>query len=214
MIYLKQSFNIHPASPATRDRFVEVVEKDALPAGERLGARLMGAWFCHEEWFSQIVHVSEFDDLAALGTWRDATRADEQASAAVSRLEELAPDRRVELLEPLGPIPVSSLQDAVEASRAEPVGAYSFAILEVAPGRMEQFASLLASAKDALPIVACWRDLSGNPDRIIDLWKSDTGRFGYRPSDERENAFFEPLRQIAPRERMMRLHPLPYSPLR
>jgi hypothetical protein len=78
---------------------------------------------------------------------------------------------------------------------------------------MDRFSSMLGAAGAALPIIACWRDLAGNPDRIIDLWKGDTGRSGYRPSDERQNAFFEPLRQIAPRERMMRLHPLPYSPL-
>jgi len=28
------------------------------------------------------------------------------------------------------------------------------------------------------------------------------------------DAFFEPLREVAPGERMMRLHALPYSPLR
>ena len=29
-----------------------------------------------------------------------------------------------------------------------------------------------------------------------------------------QEAFFGPLRQIAPREKMMRLHVMPYSPLR
>ena len=213
MIYLKQSFDIHPASPATRDRFIQVVEKGLLPAHERLGARLVGAWFCHEEWFSQILHVTEFDDLAAFGAWREAAQSDDQASAGTAELAALAPQRRAELLEPLGPIPVESLRAAIEESGREPAGTYSFAILEVAPGQMERFASMLAAAKETLPIVACWRDVTGNPDRIIDLWKGDIGRPGYRPSDERQNAFFEPLRQIAPRERMMRLHPLPYSPL-
>jgi hypothetical protein len=28
------------------------------------------------------------------------------------------------------------------------------------------------------------------------------------------DAFFGPLREVAPRERMMRLHALPYAPLR
>ena len=78
---------------------------------------------------------------------------------------------------------------------------------------MDQFSAMLGAAQAGLPIVACWRDISGNPNRIIDLWKGDTGRAGYRASDDAQNAFFEPLRQIAPREKMMRLHVMPYSPL-
>jgi hypothetical protein len=211
---LKQRFALYPASPATRDRFVEAMETLVVPAEAPLGARLGGAWFCHEEWFSQVVHVTEFDDLAAFGAWREAVRKDPQASKGRQRIAALAPEQREELLEPLGPIPAASLHAAIEAAGREPVGTYTFAVLEVAPGRMERFAALLAAAKDQLPIVACWCDVAGNPARVIDLWKGDTGRHGYRRSDARQNAFFDPLREIAPRERMMRLHPLPYSPLR
>jgi hypothetical protein len=54
----------------------------------------------------------------------------------------------------------------------------------------------------------------GHPNRVIDLWKGDTGKARFRPTNDQQNAFFEPLREIAPRERMMRLHVMPYSPLR
>jgi len=212
MIYLEESFNLHPASPASRDGFIEAMEA-VLPAGEGLGARLVAAWFCHEVWFSQVVHVTEFEDLAALGAWRAALQKDGHARDSLAQLAALAPERKVELLEPLGPIAPATLHEAIEASRHEPAGVYTFAILEVAPGQMERFSALLDGGKAQLPILACWRDLTGNPDRITDLWKGDVGRHGYRPSDAAQNAFFEPLRQVAPRERMMRLHPLPYSPL-
>ena len=65
-----------------------------------------------------------------------------------------------------------------------------------------------------LPIIAAGKDVTGNPNRVIDLWKGDTGRHGYSPNDPGQEAFFGPLRQIAPREKMMRLHVMPYSPLR
>lgn len=214
MLYLKQHFDLHPASPATRDRFVEAMEKAVLPASTALGARLVGAWFCHEEWFAQVVHVTEFDDFDAFGAWRRAVVDDAQAAEGLARLAALAPVRRDELLEPLGPIPAEKLHAAIAAAREEPVGTYTFAILEVVPGQMERFASMLGAAAGALPIVACWRDVAGNPHRVIDLWQGDTGRHGYRPTDARQDAFFGPLREIAPRERMVRLHPLPYSPLR
>jgi hypothetical protein len=213
MIFWKESFNLHPASPATRDRFVTTATDALLPASGSLGARPVGAWFCHEEWFSQIVHVTAFEDLAAFGAYRESARVDGALAKAEAQLAELAPERRGELLETLGPIPDATLETAIEKSQQKPAGIYTFAILEVAPGCMERFTAMLFAAGGSLPIVASWRDLSGNPDRVTDLWRGDTGRPGYEPSNDGMNAFFEPLRAVAPRERMMRLHALPYSRL-
>lgn len=214
MIYLKESYDLHPASPAQRDRFVEAVEKNALTASAAEGGRLVGGFFAHEEWFSQILHVTAFDDLAAFDTWRRGASSDSALGQSRATLAAFARDRRQELLEPLGPIPPSKLDEAIESAQAKPVGVYSFAILEVEVGAMDTFKKMLSGAAAALPIVAGWGDVAGNPNRVIDLWKGDTVRQGYRPSDDQQNAFFEPLRRLAPRERMMRLHPMPYSPLR
>ena len=75
-------------------------------------------------------------------------------------------------------------------------------------------AALLSGAAGDLPIAAAWRQITGPTHRIIDLWTTDTGAPGYAPNTPGMDAFFGPLRQIAPREKMMRLHALPYSPLR
>ena len=214
MIYLKQSFNLEPAAPSTRDQFVEAMSAHVLPANERLGARLVAAWFAHEEWFTQVIHVTEFDDLGALGAYRDAAAQDEQASQGSQQLAALAPGQHIEIIEPLGPVPVETLHEAIRKSADKPVGIYQFAILEVAPGRMADFTAMLGGAAGQLPIIAAWNDVTGNPNRIIDLWKGDTGRHGYAANDPTQEAFFGPLRQIAPREKMMRLHVMPYSPLR
>jgi len=213
VIYLQRDFDLHPASPATRDRFVALATDALVPAWTRFGARLVGAWFHHESWFSQITHVIEFPDLAAFDATRIAMRDDAAWCAAAKEIEQLAPRRNDTLLEPLGPIAPAVLQTAIEAARTEPAGAHTFAILEVAAGAMERFTGMLAFAKDQLPIVAAWRPVAGNPDLVIDLWKGDIGRDGYQPTNDRTNAFFEPLRAIAPRERLVRLLPLPYSPL-
>lgn len=214
MIYLKESFNIHPATPATRDRFVAEVDAALVPANAEHGARLVAAWFAHEEWYTQIIHVTEFDDGAALENYRNAAASDGQLGSAHQTLTSLAPERPTEVLEPLGPVPASTLHAAIDASGETPLGVYTFAILEVNEGAMDSFTSMLGGAAAVLPIVAAWKSVDGNPNQIIDLWKSDTGRAGFSPSDERQDAFFEPLRKIAPRERMMRLHVMPYSPLR
>jgi hypothetical protein len=214
MLYLKQDFNISPASPETRDRFVALAEASLVSACERLGGRVVGAWFSNAEWFSQITQVIELDDFKAFDSFRREAADDGEWQECQRQIEELAPERRESLLEPAGPIPPSTLHDAIESARSEPVGAHSLAILEVAQGRMKTFHEMLVGAKDGFPIVACWRSVAGNPNEIIDVWKGALGQDGYKPSDDATNAFFQPLRKIAPRERLVTLYPLPYSPLK
>ena len=214
MIYLQQDFDLHPASPATRDRFVALATNVLAPSWTHFGARLVAAWFHHEAWFSQITHIVEFPDLAAFDAMRSSAQGDASLRAASIEVERLAPKRHETLLEPLGPIAPTTLHAAIETSQREPAGAHTFAILEVAPGAMERFTNLLAFANDQLPIIAAWRPVAGDPNLVIDLWKGDIGRDAYQPTNDRLNAFFEPLREVAPRERLVRLLPLPYSPLR
>ena len=214
MIYVKQSYNIDPAAPSTRDRVVDVVEKYVVPANERHGARLVGAFFAHEEWYSQVIHLTEFDDFDAFQAYRTSAASDGDANEGVAQMTNLAPEQRVEILEPLGPVAPDKLRQAIADSIEKPVGVYTFAILDVTPPKMEPFTAMLSAAASNLPIIAALRDVSGNPYRVTDLWATDTGKPGYAPNDDQQESFFGPLRQVAPREKMMRLHVMPYSPLR
>ena len=214
MSYLKQTFDLAPAAYSTRDRFLDVVNDRLLPSNEKHGARLVGAWFAHENWFNQIVQVTEFDDLAAYGAYRQAVTSDGEAAEADAQLENLCEGREADLLEPLGPVPVETLHATITKSAEKPNAVYTFAILDVLPGKIEDFASLLSMGAANLPISAAWRQVTGPTNRIIDLWRTDTGAAGYEPDSPAMAGFFGPLRQVAPREKMMRLHVLPYSPLR
>ena len=146
MIYVKQSYNIVPAAPSTRDRVIDVVNKYVLPANERHGARLVGAFFAHEDWFSQVIHLTEFDDFAGFQTYREATANDGEAAEGEAQMTNLAPEQRVEFLEPLGPVAPTRLQQAIAASVEKSVGTYTFAILDVTPDKLEQFTTLLDGA--------------------------------------------------------------------
>src|SRR5206468_8704373 len=119
------------------------------------------------------------------------------------RVEHFAPQRSGQLLEPLGPITPRTLSGAIEASTNAPVGTYSFAVLEVAPGKMAEFAAALRAVQQMFPIIAAWRAVAGNPNEVIDLWKGALGQEPYRRADERTTAFFRPLREMAPRERLV-----------
>lgn len=214
MIYLRQIFNLHPASPRTRDSFCRVADEKLRPALDSAGGRLAAAWFSHDEWFSQIEHVVAFDDLGGFASFREQAGRKTALGEVMGELGQLAFERRDELVEDLGPIPTAALAAAIENCKATPETVFTYAILEVAPGRLADFQALLNMAAGTLPILACWNDVAGNPDRVIDLWKGDPGGAAFAPSNELADAFFEPLREIAPRERLVRLHPLPYSPLR
>jgi hypothetical protein len=214
MIILKQTFDLHPATPATRDRFVDHAKQTLVPGWSSLGGELKAAFFSTEEWFYQVTHATAFPDLAAFDVARRSIEHGAEFADLRAENESLAPRRGTALLENLGPVPAETLDAGIAKAGTEPAGEYTVAILEVLPGRMPDFTRLLEMGAPQLPILASWRDVVGDPHRVIDLWRGNPGQVPYEPADPTlEGAFFAPLREVAPRERMMRLFPLPYSPL-
>lgn len=217
MIYFEETLNLRPATPATLDAFIEFAQGDLVPAYEQRGARLVAAWFTHVQVFSQVTQVLEFDSLSDFGSFRAHILNDPALAAVRSRLDSLAPVRRERLLEPLVDTFVDILHDAIAESRAKPVRSYNLAILEVAPGRMEDMTSALAdvAASRQLPIVMSWRQVAGDPNEIIDVWKGSLSQPGYRPKDAGpfDDAWWTNLRSLAPEERLVPVYTLPYSPL-
>ncbi len=213
MIYFEETLNLVPASPETMDRFVSFAKEMLVPCYERLDARLVAAWFSDAEVVNQVMQVWEFDDLAALGAFRAGAADDETWIQCQERLEELAPERRTRLMETLGPIPPETMGEASAQSQEAPLGAYSLAILNVNPGMMAQFVGLLEASK-ALPIVASWRTMVGKQNEVTDVWKVALGQSGYQPAVDGMKQWFRDLRELAPRERLVVVYPLPYSPLR
>ena len=211
MILLEQRFNLHPAAPETLDHFIDFAQGQLVPAQEKAGARLAGAFRSHNEWYCQVVQLLRFADLAAHGAFHEAMKADE---GCARRIAELAPTQRGQLFEAAGPVPPETLDAAIESSADKAEKAYTYAILEVAPGRMADFCALLSAAAPRLPIVAALTPVAGNPAQIVDLWKGAMGVDPFEPADPGMKSFFEPLRQVAPTERMENLFSLPYSPLR
>ncbi|MHC4093742.1 MAG: hypothetical protein ACYSVY_26305, partial [Planctomycetota bacterium] len=129
-------------------------------------------------------------------------------------LEELAPQRRSRLLEPLGPVPPETLHEAITESQQSPLGAYFLAILEVAADNMGAFMAELEKQRTNLPIVASWRPVAFKRNQVIDLWKGPARQSSYEPASDWSKQFFRMLRPIAPHEYVVPVVTLPYSPLR
>lgn len=214
MLYLEETMNLLPASPETLDNFVAFCREKFVPVCHRLGCRLVIAWYNDLEWFCQVRHVLEFDDMEALKAFRSGASRDAAWGDYAAQLEEFAPERRSRLLEPLGPILPESLHKAAEESRETPLGAYSQAILEIAPNQWDAFVSGLEQGGAALPIVASWRPVAGSPNEVIDIWKGALRVANYAPAEENTREFFRNLRPRAPKERVIPFFTLPYSELR
>jgi len=219
MIYLEEKFNLIPASPVTLEEFVNFAQEQLVPICERLGARLIVAWYTNSEWFSQVTQIMEFDDMEALKAFRKKASQDSAWGEYAARLEEFAPERRSRLLEPLGPVQPKVLHKAIRRSQRKPLKVYLLATLEVAPDKMPEFLTGLEEASKMFPIIASWRPIGGSPNEVIYLWKGtklimDGFTAGYEPPNELLRQFFTQLRQIAPKEHAELVFTLPYSPLK
>lgn len=93
MIYLREFLTLLPATPASHDRLIELMQTQLGASFARLGARLRGAFISNAENWGQVVHLLEFDDLAAFADFRRASAADAEYLTARAALEQLAPER-------------------------------------------------------------------------------------------------------------------------
>ena len=214
MIYLEETLNLVPASPETLDTFVGFAQEEFVPVCQRLGCRLVIAWYNDLEWFCQVRQVLEFDDLEALKAFRIRASQDPAWGEYAARLEEIAPVRSSRLLEPLAPIWPEILQQAAAESQETPLGTYTLAILEVAPNQWNEFVAGLSQPLVDFPIISSWRPVAGSPNEVIDVWKGGLRLTGYEPADDNMRQFFRNLRGRAPKERLIPVFALPYSQLR
>lgn len=214
MIYLQEILNLTPATPETLDSFIEIGQNLLVPVCKRLGTRLVVAWFSHYEWFFQVTHVFEFADMNSLKAFRIKASQDKQWGEYTAELDVFAPERRSRLLEPIGAISPDVLNNAIEESQKTALKVYSLATLVVTPNKMNEFIGFVEVLSKNAPIIASWRPIAGNPNEVNDLWKGDIGPKDSQPVVEGMKEWFRKLRELAPKERLVQIYPLPYSELK
>jgi len=214
MIYLEETFNLKQASWEALDNFIDFSRQYLVPLCPKLGAKLIAAWSSDEEWFCQVKQVMAFEDMDALKSFRISCSQSKAWGEYAAGLEEHAPVRRSRLLKPLEGVP-QFIDETIAESAKSPNHGYLHAILEVDTGKMETFRTGLASRPKESPIIACWQPVSGSPNEVIDIWKSPAApKTAYEPATEEMRQFFRMVRDMAPKERAIRMVSLPYSPLK
>ena len=220
MIYLEETLNLAPATPMSLDGFIDFAQDKLLTRYPETGARLSAAWYSEVEYFRQVTQLLEFDDLNAFADYRNELDRSSSWKEIEAELSARAPVRRYRLLEPLVPEFATVFNKAIAASRDTPLKTYMLAILEVAPGQMQNMVAGLASVAEngSLPIVMSFRPLTGNPNEVIDVWKGSLQQSGYQKMESDSSAGFNQewwtnLLIMAPQERIVHAYTLPYSPL-
>ena len=211
---MEEKFNILPASPETMDEFILLAEKELVPLYDQLGIRLIAAWYCHAEWYCQITQITEFDDMEALKKFRIDVNQNEAWGRFTAQAEQMAPERYTRLLEPLGAIPTDVLHKTIADSKTTPTGVYSMAILHASPNTIKDFITIIGESSKVMPIIASWKVKGGDPNIVIDIWRTDLLEGKYEPFNPTMKSFFDQLRILAPKERIVKICTLPYSPLK
>lgn len=218
MIYLEETYSLALAMPASLDSFVKLSQEKLVPVYNRLGGRLVAAWFSSVERLFQPTQIFEFDDLAAFEAFQTKAVEDSEWKEVLAALDELAPKRITRLLEPAAPVFTQNLHAAITESQATPLKAYNLAILEIIPSVMDMFLDGLQGAAETLPIVASWRPIAGNRYEIIDVWKGSLEQSGYQSQEFYSEMgltedWWNGLRAAAPQEKVITVYTLPHSPL-
>ncbi len=123
--------------------------------------------------------------------------------------------RRSRLLEPVGAVPVEVLHQAMaESDQIPQLGLCAWPSWKWVPVKWINSWPLWPKTYKNLPIIACWRPIGASPNEVIDVWKSPEPEKAYQPADEFRKQFMRMVREVAPKERVVRMVALPYSPLR
>lgn len=91
MYYFEEKLDLEPASPETLDKYVAFVKDELLPLWERLGMKLVAAWYSDLEQFSRTTELFEYDTLSAYEKTMAAANLDEDYKKVMAKRAALAP---------------------------------------------------------------------------------------------------------------------------
>ena len=217
MFYLIEKQHLKVASAKNLDRFVE--SNQMVSVYEACDAKLMASWICNAETLMQITNVFELASLESAIKIYNAFDIDSPFKEEVQLSNTLISERFWQLFRSCGEKFTEAFHGAIQASQLSPLNSYTIATLHM---RQNKLHSLLPKQKAAIdigmPLIAFMKSVTGRHDQIIDIWKGDLQAAGYQTQEYYDSIgmtedWWDWIRDVAPKEKMVRVSMLPYSPL-
>lgn len=219
MFYLIEKLNLQLATAKNLDRYIEIESNQILSVYEQCEAKLMASWICSAETLMQITNIFELRSFESTLKIYNALNDDGSFQDAVQLSNSLISETNWQLYNSCGQKFSEAFHQAIQASKSAPLKTYTVAMLEMSRNKMP----LLLPKQDAaidigMPLIAFMKSVTGRHDQIIDIWKGDLQEAGYQNqtyynSIGMTEEWWNWIRDIAPKEKMVRVSVLPYSPL-
>ena len=220
MFYLIEKLDLQVATAKNLDRFIEVESHQVLPVYEQYNAKLMASWICSAETLMQITNIFEFDSFEAVRNIYDAINDDHSHQDVFQLSHSLISQMDWQIFCSCGQKFSEAFHQAVQTSQSAPLKTYTLATLELNRNKMPLLVPKQEAAIDiGMPLIAFMKSVTGRHDQIIDIWKGDLQAAGYQTQAYYESIgmseeWWNWIRDIAPKEKMVRVSVLPYSPLK
>ena len=219
MFYLIEKLTLHVATPKNLDEFVAFESNQMLPVYNKYDANLMASWICSAESLMEITNVFEIKSLETAYKIYDALNHDGSIEDIVQFSNSLVSKTHWQLYRSVGSKFSDAFHQAIETSQSAPSTFYTVATLQMNRNKMPLFLPKQEAAVDiGMPLVAFMKSVTGRHDEIVDIWKGDLQAAGYQTQAYYEaigmsEEWWDWIRDIAPKEKMVKVSVLPYSPL-
>ena len=220
-VFLEVRHRITPITNTAFDLFVDFYADTVVPAMERHGIDLVGAWKLTGGEMGWDMSLQRYESMAHAEECLASLGQDQALWSAVEKLRgEIEIEEVTKFTQSVSYGTAERLEAALEASPEQP-RQYMLAVLQTATGGLlpaiEAIGGLVETmdSAGALQLVTAYASRIGRSGELTDLWIMPHGPGGmmeYRAGDPLRE-IIEPLREHAPEESIYFMNPLPYSKL-
>ncbi len=220
-VYLEVRHRIKPITNTAFDLFVDFYAETVVPAMDRHGIDLIGAWKMTGGEMGWDISLHRYESMAHAEECLNALGQDRALWGAVEKLRgELEIEETTKFANSVSYATDTRLNAARNAA-PEQSRQYMLAVLQTVSGGLlptiegvDGLVDRMESA-NALQLVTAYASRTGRSGELTDLWiipKGPAAMLQYRPGDPLHE-IIGPLRAHAPEEEIYFLNPLPYSKL-
>ncbi|MCY4618271.1 MAG: NIPSNAP family protein [Chloroflexi bacterium] len=218
-VYLEVRHRIKPITNTAFDLFVDFYADTVVPAMERHGIDLIGAWKMTGGEMGWDLSIHRYESMAHAEECLASLGRDKALWSTVERLRgEIEIEEITKFANRVSYGTEERLQAALDANPDQP-RQYMLAVLQTAGGGLLPAIDMLGKLIDgmgeggALQLVTAYASRIGRTGELTDLWIMPQGTdfmMQYQPGDPLADVI-GPLREHAPEEEIYFLNPLPYS---